>query len=187
MPSVPLPSPCVLFVALLLAAVQASAAPAPRDPYTYFFHETFGDFTEELALAREEGKRGILIFFELDECPFCHRMKQTVLNRPEVQDWYRERFLCFSVDIEGETEVTAFDGRTMPAKEFATKVNRVRATPVFAFYDLDGERVMRFTGATRDAEEFMWLGEFVADGYHEITNFTRFKRAKRAAASGSTQ
>jgi len=168
-----------LSLALLLAAAQASSAPTLRDPYTHFFHETFGDFTEELAVAREQGKRGILLFFEMEECPFCRRMEETVLNRSDVQEWYRERFLCFAVDIEGDTEITDFEGNTMTAREFA-KVNRVRATPVFAFYDLDGKRIMRFTGATRDAEEFMWLGEFVADGYHEITNFTRFKRAKRA-------
>ncbi len=174
-------------VSLLLYGFAAQAFETPRDPDEYFFHVTFGNFPEELALAREQGKRGILIFFELEECPFCHRMKQTVLNRPEVQDWYRERFLIFAVDIEGETEVTDFQGTTMTAKDFAFRVNHIRATPVFMFYDLEGNAVVRYTGVTRDAEEFLWLGEFVADNHYRGTKFTRYKRARQAERKASRQ
>ena len=172
-------------MSLCLYAFAAQAVEAPRDPDEHFFQVTFGNFHEELTLAREQEKRGILIFFELVECPFCHRMRQTVLNRPEVQDWYRERFLIFAVDIEGETEVTDFQGTTMTAKDFAFRVNRVRATPVFIFYDLRGTPLVRYTGVTRDADEFLWLGEFVADNHYQNTKFTRFKRAKLAERKAS--
>lgn len=174
-------------VLLGLWAGLAQALEAPRDPYSYFFHDTFGDFPEELELAREQGKKGILFFFEMDDCPFCHRMKDTVLNQPRVQDWFREHFLIFSIDVEGDTEVIDFQGNTMAAKEFAFRVNRVRATPVFLFVDLEGEPVTRYTGATRDVEEFMWLGEFVADEHYRDTKFTRFKRAKKAERKTSHQ
>lgn len=166
-------------VIALVAMAGASQAAGGRDPHTHFFNDTFGDFTEELALAREQGKKGILLFFEMDECPFCHRMKQTVLNQPGVQDWYRENFLIFAVDVEGDTEITDFEGNVMRSKDFAEKKNRVRATPVFAFYDLDGNRVVRYTGATNGVDEFLWLGEFVAGGHYEETNFVRYKRQKR--------
>lgn len=114
-------------------------------------------------------------------------MKETVLNQPRVQDWYRERFLIFSVDIEGDTEIVSFHGDAMTAKEFGIRVNRVRATPVFMFYDLDGKPVTRYTGATRDAEEFLWLGEFVADGHYLDMKYTRFKRAKQAEQKAAQQ
>lgn len=171
--------------AMLLMLSTSLTAGATRDPQAHFFEESFGDFQEELEAAESEGKVGILIFFEMDECPFCHRMKQTVLNQPDVQDWYRARFKIFSVDTEGDTEITDFEGRSMPAKDFALKVNRVRATPVMAFYDLRGERVARYTGATRNAEEFLWLGEFVADGHYRTTSFSKYKREKRAQSDSS--
>ena len=183
-----LPGPVRFIAAVLSASMLAFSAVASdtvRDPYTHFFQDTFGDFTEELEDVRESGRRGVVIFFEMDECPFCERMRETVLNRADVQDYYRDRFRIFTVDIEGDTEVVDFDGNEMPAKDFAFKINKVRATPVIAFYDLDGRRVVRFTGAVRDWQEFLWLGEFAADGYYHKTNFTRFKRAKRALASGS--
>lgn len=164
---------------LSLLVVQGGHAATGRDPYQHFFNETFGDFTEELASARAQGKKGVLVFFEMDECPFCHWMKQNVLNQPEVQAYFRENFLNFNVDIEGDVEITDFEGNVMPQKDFAFKVNRVRATPVFAFYDLDGKPIQRFTGRTQDVEEFLLLGRFVAEGHYAGDRFTKFKREQR--------
>jgi len=168
----------LLAVLLVLAPLWAEAAAPPRDPYEYFFDQTLGDFSEELLAAKEQGKRGILLFFEMDECPFCHRMKNTVLNQVQVQDYFKKHFLSFPVDIEGDTEITDFAGNAMRAKDFAFKVNRVRATPVFAFYDLEGNRVVRYTGATAGIDEFMWLGEYFVNGVYQRMNFTKYKREK---------
>ena len=159
----------------------AAVAEMPRDPGQYFFNETFGNFQEELDNAKNSGKKGILIMFEMDECPFCHRMKTTVLNQTDVQDFYRENFLIFPVDIEGDVEITDFQGKNTTMKDFAFKEYRVRATPVFAFFDLDGNYIKpaRFTGATRDKDEFMLLGRYVADGAYKTEPFARYKRSAR--------
>ncbi len=173
----------VLLASVLgLAGLITCAQAAPeRDPYKYFFDQSLGDFTEELARAKAEGKQGVMLFFEMDDCPFCHRMKTTVLNQPEVQAYYRKHFLSFPVDVEGDVEITDFQGRTYTQKNFAEKVNRVRATPVFAFYDLQGRQVARYTGATSGVAEFMLLGEYVADGHYKEMPFTKYKREKLAA------
>lgn len=168
--------PSLLVGLLLLSSIVHGAM---RDPAEHFFDQSLGDFSEELETARDEGKKGILIMFEMDECPFCHRMKKNVLNQSEVQDFYKENFLIFSVDIEGDVEITDFQGQSVSQKDFAFKQFRVRATPVFGFFDLDGKLVARFTGATTDLKEFLWLGEFVADGHYRSTNFSRYKRQKR--------
>ena len=171
----------LLLALALLASVSAIAADKPRDPGQHFFNESFWDFTEELENARKAGKQGILVMFEMDECPFCHRMKTTVLNQPDVQDYFREHFLIFTVDIEGDVEVVDFKGKTTTMKDFAFKQYRVRATPVFAFYDLDGEYIKRarFTGATRDKDEFLLLGRYVVEGAYKQQSFTRYKRSVR--------
>ncbi len=162
-----------LFLLLLGFASTSTAADTP------FFDTTFGDFTEELELAEEEGKKGILIFFEMDECPFCHRMKTTVLNQPDVVEYFKKHFRIFQVDIEGDIEMTDFDGNVTTQKDFAFKQHRVRATPVIAFFDLSGQRMTRYTGATSSKEEFLLLGEYVVDEHYKQTSFTRFKREKR--------
>lgn len=171
----------LLLALSLLVSVGAIAADKPRDPGQHFFNESFWDFTEELENARKAGKQGILVMFEMDECPFCHRMKTTVLNQPDVQDYFREHFLIFPVDIEGDVEVVDFKGKTTTMKDFAFEQYRVRATPVFAFYDLDGEYIKRarFTGATRDKDEFLLLGRYVVEGAYKNQSFTRYKRSAR--------
>lgn len=170
---------CLLFWAGSVHAV------AGKDPYSYFFHESWGQFPEELEKARAEGKKGILLFFELDECPFCHRMKTRVLNQPEVQAFFREHFLIFNIDIEGDVEMTDFNGKETTQKMFSEKDNRVRATPVFAFYDLEGKQIVRYTGATSGVDEFLLLGEFVAQGIYKKMRFTKYKRQKAKAARQS--
>jgi len=147
-----------------------------------FFDQHLGDFSEELENARDENKKGILVFFEMDECPFCHRMKNTVLNQPEVIKYFKKHFLIFPVDIEGSVELVDFQGKEVLEKDFAFKQNRVRATPVFAFFDLTGKRVARYTGPTSGVEEFMWLGQFVVNEEYKKTNFIRYKRARRKKA-----
>jgi len=174
----------VLFFLAVFYVSNLSAA-SGRDPYKYFFDETWGDFTEELKKAKAEGKKGVLLFFELDECPFCHRMKETVLNQPKVQEYFKKHFLNFSVDIEGDVEIVNFKGESKTQKDFAFKQNRVRATPVFAFYDLTGKKVVRYTGATSSVEEFMLLGEYFVSRSYEKMRFTKYKRLKKTAAESS--
>jgi thioredoxin-related protein len=153
----------ILALSLVLPSLPAQAE--VRDPHTHFFMSKMGDFKEELATAKQEGKRGVLIMFEMDDCPFCARMKANVLNQSEVQDYFRRHFLIYDVNVKGDTPMVDFKGRETTEKAFALE-QRARATPVFIFYDLDGGTVTRFTGATQTAEEFLLLGRYVVEGVH---------------------
>jgi len=171
--------PSLVIATSLLWGLSFIINAATRDPGTYFFQESFGDLQEELETAKEENKKGVLIFFEMDDCPFCHRMKTTILNQSEVQDYFRSNFRIFSLDIEGDVEITDFDGNQVSQKDFAFKQHRVRATPVIAFFDLEGHKVMSYTGATRDPAEFLLMGDFVVGEHYKKSSFTKFKRERR--------
>lgn len=160
---------------LILALLVTPAMAEVRDPGTHFFQPKFGDLKEDLESARQSGKAGILLMFEMDECPFCHRMKVSVLNQSEVQDYFRKHFLVYSIDIKGDTALTDFQGQATSEKAFALE-QRARATPVFIFYDLDGKAVTRFTGATQNADEFLLLGRYVVEGVHKSMPFNVYKR-----------
>lgn len=161
----------LLALALLTQPVLAET----RDPHSHFFMAKMGDFKEELGAARQEGKQGVLIMFEMDECPFCARMKSTVLNQSEVQDWFRRHFLIYSVDVKGGTEMQDFQGNPTTEKAFAL-ANRARATPVFIFFDLDGNPITRFTGATQTPEEFLLLGRYVVESAYKTQPFNLYKK-----------
>jgi thioredoxin-related protein len=147
-----------------------------------FFDHSFGNYQEELDLAREEGKQGVFVFFEMDDCPFCHRMKETILQEADVIEYFHEHFKVYRFDIEGSNPVTNFDGREFDTeKEMAERQYRVRATPVMIIFDLNGEPVARFTGPTRTKEEFLLFGRFVVEGHHQEMNFNRFRRMQEAS------
>lgn len=157
-----------------------------REAMEYFFHQSFNNLEEELEIAVEENKSGVFIMFSDKDCPWCLKMKTTIMNRVDVQDYYREHFRLLTIDIRGDTLMTDFDGNELYEKDFAFKQHRVRATPVFMFFDTTGKKTMRLTGIVRNADEFLWLAEYVVDGDYQKTNFTKYKRERaKQEKSGS--
>lgn len=80
-----------------------------------------------------------------------------------------KNFLNFVIDIESDVEMVSLKGQTVKQKDFAKK-NRVRATPVIAYYNLDGKMVYRHTGKTSGIDEFMWLGEYISNEVYKKKN-----------------
>jgi thioredoxin-related protein len=163
-----------IVVVLCALAVPALAAEG-RDPYQYFFTSGTDDFRAELADAKKGGKKALFVMFEQDGCSGCIYMKEHVLNRSDIQKFYRERFLNFSINIYGAAPLEDFAGRNVTEKTFAQALG-IRATPTLMFYDLEGREIVRITGAIRDAGEFIALGEFVASGAYRKRKFAEFLR-----------
>jgi thioredoxin-related protein len=141
-----------------------------RDPRAYFFIQTFGDLPEELQAAKQDGKQGMLLFFESESCSYCAFMLRRVFNQRDVQDWYRERFVSVAVDIHGDVEMTDFDGVTLPSKVFSDH-RKVFLTPTVAFLNLRGEEIFRHTGLIRTPAEFLLLGNYIAEGRYDDIDF----------------
>lgn len=143
-----------------------------------FFDLTFGNLSEELVAAKAAHKQGIVLFFEMENCPFCQRMRQTVFAHPEVQAFYQTYFKRFSIDILSDVAITDFSGKEMTSKAFSQQQNRIRATPVTIFFNLDGEPLYRYSGLIADPRTFIWLGEYVLNGVYETQQFVDFKKQK---------
>lgn len=166
---------------LLMAGLTLAHAGVPRDPGTHFFDTTLGDYSDDLATARQQGKQGVMLFFEQKDCPFCDFMEHNVFNQPEVQQYFRKHFVILKVDIKSSNEITDFHGHDTTQRKFFRKIARNRdGTPVMAFFDLKGNLAVRFTGMTAGVKEFMWLGQYVVDGAYKKEPFTIYKRKMRA-------
>lgn len=142
---------------------------------TRFFDTTLGEFRSELVAARRESKAGVLLVFEMAGCPSCRRMREEVLDRGDVRTYYRQRFRIYSVDIHGDVPVRDFNDQELREKDLA-KAFKVWGTPTFVFVGVDGTTLATFTGATRDAKEFLALGHYVADGAHRTQTFKQYFR-----------
>lgn len=161
----------VLFLSLLPHSAKAADA-------AQFFDQSLGDFKAELADGLKEGKKGMLVMFEAEDCPFCRMMKAQVLNRDEVQAYFHKHFAIVVVDVLGSVTITDFSGKGQTEKEFARSI-KLRGTPTFIFYGPGGKEMTRYVGATRDAKEFMELGRYVAEGHWQKQGFGQFYPSSR--------
>lgn len=169
--------PRLLSLVSLLVALSATAAET-RDPEDHFFNLNTGDLKAELVDAKNAGKKAMFVMFEQDGCPGCIYMKRNVLNRVDVQNSYRLRFLNFSVDIHGAVPIKDFAGRGFTEKSYAQSLG-IKGTPTLAFYDLDGKEVVRIVGPIKEATEFMLLGAFVASGAYKTRQFAEYRQSER--------
>jgi thioredoxin-related protein len=167
-------------VLMLLAGAALAGEQETRDAKEFFFTPTFGDLPEEMQVARDEGKLGMLLFFEAESCPYCVYMLRKVLNQKSVQDWYRERFVNIAVDIHGDVEFRDFDGITLPSKVFADH-RRIYLTPVVSFLNLDGTEIYRHLGMIKTPEEFLILGEYIEGQHYFDTEYELFARKRGLA------
>ena len=169
--------------ALAALAFLCALAPAlAAGSWENFFELSFGDLRAEAAAAQNTGKRGLVVMYHFEDCPYCARMKSEVLSRPEVQAWYRKHFRAIAVDTRGALDVTGFSGRALPEKEFARAAG-VRATPSFQFYGPDGALLATQAGAIYDPAEFMLLGEYVASGAYRNASFAAYKQSRQKRGS----
>jgi thioredoxin-related protein len=153
---------------LLLAPLGAGAAE--------LFSLNTGDLREEAADARRAGKRALMLFFEQEGCPGCAHMKRSVFPRDDVRAFYSRHFVSLAIDIHGSVPLRDFAGRDLTEKSFA-QGSKIRATPTFVFYDLNGAELVRIVGPTQTAGEFLLLGEFVTSGAYKTRTFAQYKVA----------
>ena len=102
-------------IAAGLVVLVAGAAVAGGLHKKDWFAVTFKDIREDLAMAREEGKRLALII-EQENCIYCAKLHREVLSDPEVADYIRDHFMVVQYDMWGAEEVTDLDGETMTEK-----------------------------------------------------------------------
>lgn len=165
----------IVLVFLVLTVIASTEAVAETRNYDdYFFELFFGDLAAELQTAEREHKNGILLVYELENCPSCERLNSTILSQSPVQDFYRQRFLVFRIDIRGDIAIVDFGKNDTTEKAFAA-ANRVRATPTCVFYGLDGKEVARFAGVPHNVDEFLLLGRYVEDRAYREISFVKYK------------
>ena len=163
---------------LLFLAPIVSGAVETRDAQR-FFNLNMEDLKAELAEARSDGKKALLVVFEQEGCPACRFMHTRILNRVDVQDFYRTHFAILALDIWSSVPLRDFANREQTEKDFALNA-KVKGTPTFVFYDLSGNEIARHFGAVNTSEEFLLLGQFVVSGAYKTRTFAQYKLQKPA-------
>lgn len=130
------------------------------------------DYQSEVQAAADDDKY-LVLFFHQAGCPYCDKMRARVHPAPDVMDYFSKHFVMMESNIKGNLDVVMPDGTPADEVAFARKI-RVRATPVFVFYDKDASVALRTTGYL-DEKQFLLAGKYVVDGVHKTgTSFFRY-------------
>ena len=152
----------------LFSALGVAAQPA------HFFDLNTGDLRAELADAKSDGKKALMLFFEQEGCPGCRHMKENVFSAKDVKEYFSRNFVNLPLDIYGSVPLKDTRGRDFTETASAESL-KVRATPTFIFYDLSGAEIVRIVGPLGTPEEFLLLGHFVTSGAYKSRTFAQFK------------
>jgi thioredoxin-related protein len=146
-----------------------------------FFIQSFLDLAEDLAMARDEGKR-LAVVWELKGCPYCKKMHQVNFADHEIRQFVSENFALLQLNIRGSRRVTDFDGEVLAEKRVAQKW-RVRVTPTTNFFpanpaDAEGKpghkaEVARLRGYF-EPPGFLAMYRFVAEQAYRDMDFESY-------------
>lgn len=85
-----------------------------------WLRETFKDLREDLADARAEGKR-LMLIVEQRGCIYCTKMHEEVFSDPKIESLIRDNYFVVQLNLFGDVEVTDFDGIVLAEKEMVTR------------------------------------------------------------------
>lgn len=155
----------VFLLTLLTIGVSLPAETAPgrmtggkKYELPDWFKQSFLDIREEAGEARAGG-RHVLIFMELDECPYCVRMLDENFRQGETREFIQQNFIVIGMNVRGAREVVWIDGVTYTEQALARKL-KSWGTPALLFIDPDGKKVLHLNGyrtppALRHALEYV--------------------------------
>ena len=120
-------------------ATAACAQDAPE-----WFVESFLDIREDAAEAAKDGKR-LMLYFMQDGCPYCKQLVTVNWRQAPIVQKTRRHFMPVAINIWGDREVTAPDGRKLTEKRYATAL-KIQFTPTLVFFDEKGAVTHRING-----------------------------------------
>ncbi len=125
-----------------------------------WFKESFLEIAEDVDEASEEGKH-VLLFFQLNGCPYCDRMLSEAFETDPLMSYIQQRFDVIAINVRGDREIAFNEEFSATEKELSEKLN-VWATPGIMFLNADNKPVVRVDGY-RSPDRFQHILRYVAD------------------------
>ena len=147
--------------------------------YPDWFKESFLELDEDLREAIEKGKKGIIVYFGQQRCPYCKKLMDINFRQEDIVEYTRKNFDLIPIDIWSPEEITTPDGRTMSERDYAVALN-TNFTPSLVFYDRDGRIALRLRGYYPPYQHRAAL-EYVADGHYREETFASYLNRGKAA------
>jgi thioredoxin-related protein len=132
-----------------------------------WFKISFLDIKEDLSEATSHGKQ-LLLFFHLDECPYCARALDENFREGSTKEWIEKNFDVIELNIRGGRPVTWLDGKSYTEVMLRNMLG-IYATPTMLFIGSEGDIVLRLDGF-RKRQTFRYVIDFVVQkAYHSMS------------------
>ncbi len=136
-----------------------------------WFKVSFLDIGEDLKESGANGRQ-LMIFFHLDECPYCSRTLDENFREGDVKEFTEKHFDVVALNIRGDRTVEWIDGKTY-TEAILVQVLKVYATPTIMFIDPERRIVLRLDGF-RKRQTLRYSLEYVQQKAYRHESLTSF-------------
>ena len=113
--------------------------------YPDWFKLSLGDLSEDLAVAKQAGKKGIITYFGQKRCAYCEQFINTSLADADIKNYLLKHYDLIAFDIWSIDDIIDTDGKQYSERELSIHY-KTNFTPSLVFYDIDGTAVFRLRG-----------------------------------------
>ncbi len=136
-----------------------------------WFKESFLEIQDDVDEATEEN-RHVLLFFQLNGCPYCDRMLSESFESEPTTRFIQQNFDTIAINIKGDRDI-AFDEETQVTEKELSEILKVRATPAILFLNKDNKTVVRVNGY-RAPQRFRQVLNYVSSKSYETESLADF-------------
>ena len=174
---------CITTVLTLFLSASYAAETSGRGQITggvdhqapSWFKESFLEIADDVEEAAEADKH-VLLFFQLNGCPYCDRMLEESFEAQPMADYIRAHFDTIAINVRGDRDI-AFDEETSVSEKQLSEILKVRATPAILFLNENNKPVARVDGY-RAPERFKQVLKFVTSKSYQTSSLADYLQAR---------
>jgi thioredoxin-related protein len=172
---------CFLFIAVSAPALAADTPDRGRitggvaHQAPDWFKQSFLEIAEDVDEATKAG-RHVILFFQLNGCPYCDRMLTESFETEPTTSYVREHFDTIAINVLGDREIAFNEEITVTEKQLA-EILKVAGTPAILFLDENNQTVVRVNGY-RAPERFRKILEYVATESYRTASLADYLDAR---------
>ena len=151
-----------------------------------WFKLSFLEIGSDIKEAKEQNKKGLIIYFGQKYCPYCKAHIKNNWGQDDIVKYTQKNFDVIAINVKGQRPVLNVDGKTYTEKTFSA-LKKTNFTPSILFYNTKGQEILRLRGY-RPPYQFQAALEYVADKHYAKETFRNYlARAESALGFGKAE
>ena len=134
------------------------------------------DLNKTIDAAIKQNKN-VAVFFYMDNCGYCKRMKNTTFQDETVKKMIKKDFILIAINISQNNNIILFNDKSYSNHQFAKKLD-VTFYPTVLFFDKNASVIYKVRGY-RNSEKFQEILKFIQSNSYEWMDFFDFEKKNK--------